>query len=178
MTTDRRGHPNVDCQLCGIYGHYASHCHHRFKKDFLGIGNDGCSNEKQATITEQSSAGYPGGGHQGGYQGAGGFTPSYPINVPWYFDTGATEHMTNEASRLQAQEPYQGRDKVRTADGSGMPITHVGQASLLSSSSRRLRLHNVLRVPLVTHPLLSVRKLTYDNDVFCEFHLFHIFVKD
>ena len=86
--------------------------------------------------------------------------------------------MTNEAGRLQAQEPYRGRDKVRTADGSGMPITHVGQASLLSSSSRRLRLRNVLRVPLVTRPLLSVRKFTYDNDVFCEFHPFHLFVKD
>ena len=86
--------------------------------------------------------------------------------------------MTNEAGHLQAQEPYRGRDKVRTADGSGMPITHVGQASLLSSSSRRLRLRNVLRVPLVTRPLLSVRKFTYDNDVFCEFHPFHLFVKD
>jgi histone deacetylase 1/2 len=170
VTTDRRGRPNVDCQLCGIYGHYASRCHRRFKRDFLGIGNDGRGNEKQAAIAEQSSA--------GGYHGAGGHTPSYPIDVPWYFDTGATDHMTNEAGRLQAQEPYRGRDKVRTADGSGMPITHVGQASLLSSSSRRLRLRNVLHVPLVTRPLLSVRKFTYDNDVFCEFHPFHLFVKD
>jgi hypothetical protein len=82
VTTDRRGRPNVDCQLCGIYGHYASRCHRRFKKDFLGIGNDGRGNKKQAAIAEQSSAGYLGGGHQGGYQGAGGYTPSYPIDVP------------------------------------------------------------------------------------------------
>ena len=135
----------------------------------LASATTGGGNEKQAAIAEQSSTSHPGGG---------GYTPSCPIDPAWYFDTGATDHMTNEAGHLQAQEPYRGRDKVRTADGSGMPITHVGQASLLSSSSRRLRLHNVLRVPLVTHPLLSVRKFTYDNDVFCEFHPFHLLVKD
>nr|XP_051220505.1 uncharacterized protein LOC127338434 [Lolium perenne] len=112
--TDRRGRPNVDCQLCGIHGHYASRCHRRFKRDFLGIGNDGRGNEKQAAIAEQSSTGYPGAASHGG----GGYTPSYPIDPAWYFDTGATDHMTNEAGRLHAQEPYRGRDQVRTADGS------------------------------------------------------------
>lgn len=46
MTTDRRGRPNVDCQLCGIHGHYTSRCHRRFKQDFLSIGNNGRDNEK------------------------------------------------------------------------------------------------------------------------------------
>ena len=96
MTTNRRGLPNVDCQLCGIHVHYASRCHRRFKRDFLGIGNDGRGNEKQAAIAEQSSTSHPGGG---------GYTPSCPIDPAWYFDTGATEHMTNEAGHLQAQEP-------------------------------------------------------------------------
>jgi hypothetical protein len=36
----------------------------------------------------------------------------------------------------------------------------------------------VLRVPSVTRILLSVKKLTIDNDVFIEFHPFHFFVKD
>jgi hypothetical protein len=80
--------------------------------------------------------------------------------------------------KLNSQEPYCGHDKVRTADGSGMPITHVGQASLLSSTSRHLHLCNFLCVPRVTRNLLSVRKFTYDNDVFCEFHPFHLLIKD
>jgi histone deacetylase 1/2 len=80
--------------------------------------------------------------------------------------------------KLTSQEPYRGHDKVCTADGSGMPITHVGQASLLSSTSRRLHLYNVLCVPRVTRNLLSVHKFTYDNDVFCEFHPLHLLIKD
>jgi hypothetical protein len=80
--------------------------------------------------------------------------------------------------KVNSQEPYRGHDKVRTANGSGMPITHVGQASPLSSTSRRLHLCNVLCVPLITRNLISVCKFTYDNEVFCEFHLFYLLIKD
>ena len=59
-----------------------------------------------------------------------------------------------------------------------MRISHVGQASLLTNTSRTLHLRNVLRVPTVARNLLSVPKLTQDNHVFCEFHPFHLFVKD
>jgi hypothetical protein len=59
-----------------------------------------------------------------------------------------------------------------------MLITHIGQAFLLSGTSLRLHLCNVLCVPHVTRNLLSVRKFTYDNDVFCEFHPFHLLIKD
>jgi histone deacetylase 1/2 len=93
-------------------------------------------------------------------------------------DTGATDHLTHELSKLNSRESYTGPDQVRTADGSGMRISHVGQASLLSLTSKRINLLNVLRVPSVTRNLLSVKKLTLDNDVFVEFHPFHFFVKD
>ena len=59
-----------------------------------------------------------------------------------------------------------------------MPISHIGQASLLSRTTKTLRLLDVLRVPSVTRSLLSVPKLTRDNNVFVEFHPFHFFVKD
>jgi hypothetical protein len=41
-------------------------------------------------------------------------------------DTGATDHLTHELSKLNPRESYTGHDQVRTADGSGMRITHVG----------------------------------------------------
>lgn len=75
------------CQLCGIPG--PSHCHKRFKRDFLGIGNDGCDNERQAAMTTQ------------------GHTPSYEVNPSWYMDTGAKDHLTSELSKLTAYERYQ-----------------------------------------------------------------------
>jgi hypothetical protein len=128
----------------------------------ISIGNDGRGNEKQAAIADSYS----------------GHTPSYSVDAPWYFDTGAMDHLTSEMGKLNSQEPYHGHDKVRTADGSGMPITHVGQPSLLSSTPLQIHLRNVLCVPHVTHNLLCVRKFTYDNDVFYEFHPFHLPIKD
>jgi hypothetical protein len=92
-------------------------------------------------------------------------------------DTGATNHLTSEMAKLNTHEPYQGHDHVRTANGAGMHISHVGQASLLTSNSRHLRLLNVLHVPSVTRSLLSVPQLTRDNDVFVEFHRFHFLLR-
>lgn len=111
-------------------------------------------------------------------QASQGYTPSYPIDSSWYMDTGATDHLTSELGKLTSHEPYQGHDKIHTANGAGMHISHIGQASLLTSTSRQLQLSNVLRVPSVTRNLLSVPRLTYDNNVAVEFHPFYFFVKD
>ena len=66
-----------------------------------------------------------------------GYTSSYPIDPAWYMDTGATNHMTNELTKLSTHAPYYGPDKVHTANGVGMPISHVGQASFLTSHPSR-----------------------------------------
>ena len=127
---------------------------------FLGIGNDGRGNEKQAALATQGS------------------TSSYTVDPAWYMNTGATEHLTNELAKLNPREPYTGTDQVRTANGSGMHISHTGQASLLTPTSKIIHLRNLLCVPSVTRNLLSVKKLTRDNNVLVEFHPFHFFVKD
>ena len=58
-TPPRAGRRRVCCpscgaqvlyQLCGFEGHIASHRHHRFKRDILGIGNNGKRNEKQVAL--------------------------------------------------------------------------------------------------------------------------------
>jgi hypothetical protein len=94
-------------------------------------------------------------------------------------DTDATDHLTSELSKLTAHQPYYGHDKVQTANGAGMPISHIGQASFITSHpNSQLHLRNVQRVPSVTRNLLSVPKLNLDNDVICEFHPFDLFIKD
>jgi hypothetical protein len=84
----------------------------------------------------------------------------------------------NSLGRHSTQEPYRGTDRVHTADGSGMRITHIGYASLPTSFAHPLHLKNVLHVPSVTRNLLFVRKLSRDNNVFVAFHPFDVFVKD
>jgi histone deacetylase 1/2 len=148
------------CQLCGKLGHIASNCFKRFKREFWGVGYNEKFAERQAASATQ------------------GHTPSYPVDPSWYADTGATDHLTNELAKLHMKEPYQGKDQVHTANGSGMRILHVGQSSLPTQSSSPLRLTNVLHVTDVTRNLLSVKKLTRDNNVFVEFHPFDLIVKD
>jgi hypothetical protein len=63
----------------------ASRCHKRFQRDFLGIGNDGRNNERQAAMATQ------------------GYTQSYPVDHAWYMDTGATDHLTSELGKLSSR---------------------------------------------------------------------------
>ena len=164
------GGPRV-CQLCGRDGHWASKCHKRFQRGFLGLGNDGKDTRNFARQVAMADRPPP--------QKPQGHTQSYSIDPHWYMDSGATEHLTSEMGKLHTREPYHGSDKIHTANGAGMHISHIGQASLLTRhANRSLQLRNVLRVPSVTRNLLSVPKLTRDNNVLCEFHPFDLFIKD
>jgi hypothetical protein len=70
------------CQLCEEAGHIASRCFKRFNKKFLNAGNDGRFLERQLAMANHV------------FQEPQGHTPSYPIDSPWYVDTGATDHLT------------------------------------------------------------------------------------
>jgi hypothetical protein len=107
----------------------------------------------------------------------GGVTQSCNVNPTWYFDTGATDHLTGELDKIAMKDPYLGKDQVHTANGACMRISHIGQSSI-STHSRPLHLKNVLCVPEVTRSLLSVKRLSRDIAVFVEFHPFDVFVKD
>lgn len=95
------------CQLCNTVGHVAARCWKRFDKDFLGVGNDGANMERQVAMVSH-------GGHHGHAP-----STSYQIDPAWYMDSGATDHLTGDVDKLHTKEPYQGRDHVHTANGSG-----------------------------------------------------------
>lgn len=80
---------------------------------------------------------------------------------------------------MHLKEPYSGNENMTVGNGSTLPITHIGSASLPSSqNSKSLQLSNILFVPHITKSLLSISKFTQDNDVFLEFHSDCCFVKD
>ncbi|KAK1699306.1 hypothetical protein QYE76_016003 [Lolium multiflorum] len=110
------------CQLCGRPGHLASKCHRRFQRSFLGIGNNGQGNERQAQLADfgpppAAPAAFAAAKGKETIQGS---TPSYPIDPAWYMDTGATDHLTSELHKLTTHQPYYGHDKVHTANGAGI----------------------------------------------------------
>ena len=78
---------------------------------------------------------------------------------PWYFDSGASNHMTNTVVPLSNIKNYDGNLKINTADGSSLPISAVGD---LSSS-----LTNVFVSPNLSTYLISVGQLVDNN---CNVH--------
>lgn len=79
----------------------------------------------------------------------------------WFVDTGASTHMTPTASNLNTVAPYSGNASVFFGNGHDAPISHIGNSCITPNISLR----DVLVVPKLTKSLLSVGKLTEDNEV-------------
>jgi hypothetical protein len=103
--------------------------------------------------------------------------PSYSVEAPWYSDTDAIDHITNDLERLAIREKYQGKEQIQTPGGSGMLIRHVGH-SMIHTPTRALHLRHILHAPQATKHLLYVHRFTRDNNIFFEYHSYNFLVKD
>jgi len=98
-------------------------------------------------------------------------------SVDWFLDIGANQHVTPDLATLTTSEPYLGNDNLHVGDGKGLPISHLGHTKIYTPH-RSFTLSNVLHVPAITKPLLSVQKFFLDNNVYFEFHPRVFYVKD
>ncbi|KAH9667053.1 hypothetical protein KPL70_020885 [Citrus sinensis] len=89
-----------------------------------------------------------------------GLSGKSPTTSPWYFDSGASHHMTNNDKFLTNVSKYPGNLKIHTADGNSLPITATSD---VSSS-----ITNVFVSPGLTTNLVSVGQLV-DNNCKVEF---------
>ena len=85
--------------------------------------------------------------------------------------------MMPDLATLTDSAPYLGNDFLHVGDGKALDISHVGHTTLYSPK-RLFTLTNVLRVPHITKPLLSVQKFCRGNHVYFEFHDSVFYVKD
>ena len=76
-------------------------------------------------------------------------------SVDWFPDTGANQNVTPDLATLAASEPYLGNDNLHVGDGKGLPISHLGHTKIYRPHCS-FTLCNVLHVPAITKPLLSV----------------------
>ena len=104
-------------------------------------------------------------------------THLYGVDTNWYTDTGATDHITSELEKMTVHDKYNGNDQIRTANGAGMNINHIGHA-IVHTPSHPLHLNNVLHVPKAKKNLVSVHHLATDNRAFLEFHPNFFLIKD
>ncbi|RVX06279.1 Retrovirus-related Pol polyprotein from transposon RE2 [Vitis vinifera] len=85
---------------------------------------------------------------------------------PWIVDTGASDHMTGDATILQNYKPSNGHSSVHIADGSKSKIAGTGSIKL----TKDLYLDSVLHVPNLDCNLLSISKLARDLQCVTKFY--------
>ncbi|KAK1653449.1 hypothetical protein QYE76_071254 [Lolium multiflorum] len=114
---DRRPTPyvNVTCQICDIHGHPARDCWWRNDDDRSNRADRGDRGDKGAN-----------------------FVAAHGVDTNWYYDTGATEHLTGQLNKLTTYDPYPGEDRVRTADGTAL---HPNAGALLKREILLLPTH-------------------------------------
>jgi GAG-pre-integrase domain len=95
----------------------------------------------------------------------------------WYMDYGASAHVTLDLNALVTYSPYNGSDQLCVGDGKGLSILHTGTA-FLPTNTGSLILTNVLHVPSISKPLLSISQLTTDNVASVDFLADSCFIKD
>ena len=76
----------------------------------------------------------------------------------WFPDTGANQHVTLDLGTLTDFALYLGNDYLHVGNSKGLDISHIGHIKLHSAKCMFI-LSNVLHVPHITKPLLSVKKL-------------------
>ncbi|KAI0508128.1 hypothetical protein KFK09_014262 [Dendrobium nobile] len=137
-----------ECQICGKRGHSAVNCWHR-------------GNFNYTAPTSTSSVALM----------------ADPEPSPWYLDSGASAHLTPDALPIQQPQSYYGRDQVFVGNGHSLPIQNVGNG-LLPTPTRKLHLKHLFHVPKLTHRLISISKLTNDNNCSIKFDKSGFCVKD
>jgi hypothetical protein len=85
--------------------------------------------------------------------------------------------MASDAGMLYSLHKSSPSSSVTVGNGSTLPISHIGHASL-PASARTLHLNNVLLIPNIVKNLISIRRFTIDNLCSIEFDPFGFFVKD
>lgn len=141
------------CQICGKIRHIALKCHNRFNCNYQSP--DGAQSAQEFSSLQVAD----------------------PSGRDWYPDSGASAHITNDAANLQRTDPYHGNDTVMVADGTFLPISHVGSANFPSTTGN-ITLNEVLVCPDIQKFLLSVSKLCEDYPCGVYFHKSKVCVID
>ena len=84
---------------------------------------------------------------------------------PWIVDSGASDHMTGDATILDNYSPCNGDLAFRIADGSLSKVAGTGSVVI----SKDLNLTSVLLVPNLDCNLLSISKLTQEKSCVTKF---------
>ncbi|CAL2270719.1 unnamed protein product [Prunus armeniaca] len=121
----------VECQICGKRGHGALNCYHRSNYVYQGSPPPPTLNAMTAQV-------------------------SYAPETMWIADSGASHHMLSNVNTLESAQPCASENRVTVGNREGLPVDHIGHASI-SSSSSILHMSNVFHDKVTKQVLLTGR---------------------
>lgn len=92
-------------------------------------------------------------------------------------DSSASAHITNDPANIDHAHQSYGKNEVIVGNGEKLVIKHT-RSSSLPCKSQKLKLNGVLHAPQVTKNLISVSRLTSDDNILVEFDSLGCCVKD
>lgn len=95
----------------------------------------------QAFVASGSTSSFPGSSQLNqGYSGVSGYTVGNPIQPSnnWYFDSGASSHVTHDLANLSQPQPCPTGDGILVGNGSSLPVAYTGQTHSSNSSQGAL----------------------------------------
>nr|GEW40943.1 hypothetical protein [Tanacetum cinerariifolium] len=95
----------------------------------------------------------------------------------WYLDTGATSHITTSPGTLLPYINLSTSKNIIVGNGNGIPVHGFGN-TIIQNPYRPLYLNNVLYAPKLIKNLISVRRISIDNNISLEFDPFGFTVKE
>jgi hypothetical protein len=141
------------CQICYKPGHTAIDCYQRMNYAYQG-------RHPPAKLAAMATAAL-----------------IIPNQTTWISDTGATDHFTPDLNNIPDNKAYTDSQLVSVGNDHQLPISHIGNAQLRTSSSL-FHLRKVLRVPNITSNLLSVQSFCRDNACSFHFNACHFQIQD
>ncbi|KAL5839772.1 hypothetical protein ACOSQ4_012380 [Xanthoceras sorbifolium] len=157
------------CQVCSRTGNMALQCYRRFDQSIQYQGHQNSSQQGNTTNQQQNGNA----NFNSNYQKPANFqaqyaTPETVADPSWYVDSGATNLVTADMYNLTLSNEYKGNAHLIVGNGEKLPIMHIGNSVVKStSSSTPIYLNQILHVPKVTKNLLS--RLTKDNGTIADF---------
>ncbi|XP_028082351.1 uncharacterized protein LOC114283672 isoform X2 [Camellia sinensis] len=102
---------------------------------------------------------------------------SSQVSTPWFLDSAATDHITDDLHQLNFYQPYAGTNQVTISNGSSLSIQHTDKG-ILPTPHYSFQLQHVLRVPSISSNFISVQIMAKDNNCSVTFDGTSFFIQD
>jgi hypothetical protein len=123
-----------------LFSHTAVNCYHRFDIRYTDTLLQLSAQQHQALLAKPNPSTLP--------PSSTSSTASAPVTniiMTWFFDSGASTHVTPDINTLSYTQPYKGIDTIHIDNGASMFISHIRTTTIFTGFIL-IKLINVLHV--------------------------------